>query len=249
MAKQTGLGAGLFLNGLNLSGDTQSVDIGKTAKSILQTGIDVFAPERAASQLDSELNWVSYFNPSRAHTELKKPPTNDVVGLYVTKMASIGAHAAGFVGMKTTYGFTRGNDGALTAKVNIPQTTNWLDWGLMLTAGQRTDTTGTNGTGVDFNNWGGGSAHGLQFYVQSVSVTGTSTTYKLQHSSDNGVGDPWADISGATQTFTAAATTRAGRVAVTGTIKRYLRLVTSGTFTNTVFAAMACVNVTDVSSI
>lgn len=247
MAKQSGLGAGLFLNGVDLSGDTQSVDMDKNGKLIEMTGINKLAFERAMTHLDSTLDWTSYFNPTNAHVELQKPPSSDVVGLYVTKLDTLGAHAAGFTGKRVTYNFSRGNDGSLTAKVSVPQSTNWADWGLTLTTGIRTDTAATNGTSVDFGSWGAPAAYGLRFYVQSLSVTGTSTTYKVQHSSDNGVGDAWADVAGATLTVTSGDTTRGGMVAVTGAVERYLRVVTSGTFTNTQFVAMACVNVTDMS--
>lgn len=62
----------------------------------------------------------------------------------------------------------------------------------------------------------------------------TSTTIKIQSSSDNGGADPWADII----TFTAVGTTvkTSERVEVTGNVERYLRCIstlTAGTGTIT----------------
>jgi hypothetical protein len=81
--------------------------------------------------------------------------------------------------------------------------------------------------------------------VQLVAFTGTSVTVKLQSSSDDGAGDAFSDVSGAT---TGALTTvGASRVAVTGSLERYLRVVTTGTFTVANFVVSVTRNATAVS--
>jgi hypothetical protein len=85
----------------------------------------------------------------------------------------------------------------------------------------------------------------LQAYLHVFSFAGTSVTVKLQESSDNGGGDAFADVTGGAFT---AATGRTWQRIATGTqnVKRYLRVVTTGTFSSAVFAVMVAYNRTAV---
>lgn len=91
------------------------------------------------------------------------------------------------------------------------------------------------------------TAFGAQFYLQVFSFTGTDATIKVQSSSDNGVTDAWADVTGGGFTQVTAGPT-VERIATSATleIERYLRVVTttSGGFTNLVFAVAAIPNET-----
>ncbi|WP_372352624.1 hypothetical protein [Streptomyces sp. KL116D] len=93
----------------------------------------------------------------------------------------------------------------------------------------------------------GAANFGLQAYLHVFAFTGTSVTVKLQESSDNGVGDPWADVTGGA--FTAATAIGAQRIETARglTVKRYLRAVSTGTFTSATFAVS--VNRNDVATI
>jgi hypothetical protein len=85
----------------------------------------------------------------------------------------------------------------------------------------------------------------LQAYLQVFSFTGTSVTVKIQESSDNAVGDAFADVVGGT--FTAATGRTAERIATAAiNVERYLRVVTTGTFSSAVFAVTAIRNDTSV---
>lgn len=138
---------------------------------------------------------------------------------------------------QVNYDPTRAADGSLTIQVQAQSTDYGLQWGKQLTAGKRTDTAATNGTGVDF---GAAWTNGLQAFLHVFSFTGTSVTVKLQESSDNGAGDAWADVTGGG--FTAATGRTAQRIAKTGSGERYLRVVTTGTFSSAVFAVTVVVN-------
>jgi hypothetical protein len=78
-------------------------------------------------------------------------------------------------------------------------------------------------------------AFGLIMFVHLFAFTGTSVTIKLQSSSDN-AGDAYADVTGATTSALSAA--RQGlRIATAAVdVERYLKVVTTGTFTNAQFA-------------
>ena len=70
------------------------------------------------------------------------------------------------------------------------------------------------------------SNDGGRFYYQVTDVEldgATNIRVTVQHSSDNGVSDPWADIDGG-PTVTAAPTAHMGTVAAGTTIERYVRV-------------------------
>lgn len=85
---------------------------------------------------------------------------------------------------------------------------------------------------------------GLQAYLQAFSLTGTSYTVTLQHSHDNGSTDAFAAITGAAFTAVSSAPTTERIATAAIEIKRYVRAVTTGTFTSGVFNVNACVNIT-----
>ena len=103
-----------------------------------------------------------------------------------------------------------------------------LDFGVLLTTGpKQTDASATNSTSVDQT---AGSSAGAVGYLQAVSIGSGTATVKIQSSTNNST---WSDLI----TFTAVTAQTSERVAVTGTVNRYVRVITTGTFTNLVFVA------------
>lgn len=250
MAKEHGLGAAFYLDGVDLSGDTQAVpNITKSLSPIPMTGIDKKAFERKGGVLDGNIQWTSYFNPTNAHLKLNDLPRTDVIASYFHKNDVLGTPVASLVAKQTSYDPTRGADGSLTASVSALSNQWWLDWGYSLTTGKRTDTAATNGSSVDFGDpTPGAYSFGLQAYLHVFAFTGTDVTIKLQQSSDNGVGDAWADVTGGA--FTAVTTAPlAERIATARNqaVERYLRLVTTGTFSSVQFAVSVALNVTEMT--
>lgn len=245
MGKESGLGARYFVDQYNLSGDTNELtNISKALNPLDITGIDKLAPERLSGKLMGNLAWTVHWNPTNAHVALRAVPRSDRVAAYYHR-ATLGVPVAAMVCKQVTYAPNRAEDGSIKATVSADSNATWLDWGLALTAGERTDTGATNGTGVDF---AAGSSFGLTAYVNVTAFTGTNCAITLQESSDNGVGDAWANVAGGAFTaFTAVGSQRL----YTGnqTVERYLRAVTSGTFTSITFAVMAVINRTDVSDL
>lgn len=223
MTKTNGLGDRLFVSGVELSGDTQSYLAGGGHAVLDVTGIDRSAMERIGGVRDGRITWSSYFNPARAHPVLKTLPTADVP-LTLLRSSALGAPAAVLVAKQIGYDGTRGADGAFTFALEA-QTTggDGLAWGVQLAPGTRTDTTATNGASVD-----GASATSVawRWSVALTALTGTTITVALQDSAD---GTTWAAVSGATVTRT---TVGQAVVAGTGTVRRYVRATTSGTFTS-----------------
>jgi hypothetical protein len=246
MAKQSGLGDNFYLDGYDLSGDTNSLSkISGGPKPIDVTGIDKSAFERLGGQRDGGMSWVSYFNDAALaeHPALSTLPTTDRIATYC-RGTTLGNSAAACVVKQLNYDGKRDNSGAFLFDIEIQANGYGLEWGRQLTAGKRTDTTATNGTSVDLGSASPG-AFGLQAYLQVFSFTGTSVTVKIQESSDNAVGDAFADVVGGT--FTAATGRTAERIATAAiNVERYLRVVTTGTFSSAVFAVMATRNDTSV---
>jgi hypothetical protein len=76
------------------------------------------------------------------------------------------------------------------------------------------------------------SAYGAQCYLQVTAFTGTSVTVEVEEAPDNST---WSALA----TFTAVTAAPAWqRVAVTGNVGRYLRVITTGTFSSATFAVM-----------
>lgn len=239
MTKQSGLGDNFYVDEFNLSGDIASLSsVSSPVATLPFTGIDKSAMERKHGIRDGSIEVVSYFNPTagQSHPVLRNPNSwGDRIVSYFRGTA-IGNPAASMVAKQVSYDGARGDDGSFTFTTQAQANAYGLDWGYQLTAGQRTDTAATNGSSVDQLTVSPG-AFGGQLYYHLFAFTGTSVTIKVQESSDNAVGDAFADVTGAT---TGALTAVGkGRIA-TGSInvERYVRLVTTGTFSNAVFAAM-----------
>lgn len=246
MAKQSGLGDALWISGYDLSGDTQQLNnISGGAAPIDVTGINKSAMERILGVRDGTIDATTFFNPTNGvgqlksvHERLSLLPTTDQTVTY-GRGTTLGAPAACLISKQLNYDMKRTSAGEVTFEVSAAANGYGLEWGVQLTAGQQTDTAAGNGAGVDF---AAASAFGLQAYLHVFAFTGTSVTVKLQESSDNGVGDAWADVVGGG--FTAASAIGTQRIATAGAlaVERYLRIVTSGTFTNAVFAVVVVRN-------
>jgi len=247
MAKESGLGANFYLDGIDLSGDTGAMtDISKSMGVSEDTGIDKLAPERLPAILSASMGWQSWWETTVSFPALKSSPSGDRVGTYFHR-AIIGSPAAFIVARQTDLKTKRDTKGGLSMDVSMMSDRSWLDWGLALTSGKRVDTTGTSGNGVDFGDPTPATySFGLQACLHVFALTGTNVAVKLQHSNDNGVGDPWADVTlGAFTSVTAVPGKERIQTARNLTVKRYLRAVSSGTFTSATFAVSAAINTTN----
>lgn len=233
MAKQTGLGMRCWVGGYNLSGDIGSIGrISGGPAALEMTDITESAPERQGGLRNGGIDFTAYFNPSagRAHPVLGALPRTDVI-VSAAAGALVGSPIASCQAVQIGYDGNRGNDGSYTLNVATNSDGFGVEWGELLTAGDRTDTGATaTGTGLDGT---ASTAFGLQAYLHVSAITGTSVTVRLQDSADNAT---FADITGAA--FTAATVVGGQRLAIanTATVRRYVRVATAGTFTVATFA-------------
>lgn len=245
MSKRTGLGMRCYVGGNNLSGDVGSLsNIGGGPKPLSVTGIDKSAFERVGGEIDGSIEFSAWFNPTGAHPILAALPTANVTTTVLVG-TSLGDPTASCVAKQIGYDGKRGKDGALTFGVKCLSNGYGVEWGIALTAGARTDTAGTAGTGVDLVDVS--TAFGWQAYLQVESVTGTSVTVTLEDSDNNAAYTPLTG--GAFTAVTPAAAPTAQRLAggSTDTVRQYVRATTSGVFSEAIFVVQFVRNLTAVT--
>jgi hypothetical protein len=233
VAKASGLGDELLIGGYQLSGDIQQINnISSPIATLDVTGINSSAHERITGLRDGNLAATTFFNVAagREHPVLKTLPTTDVHVMYM-RGTTLGNPSATLVSKQINYNGKRGNEGSFTFEVEAQANGFGLEWGQLLTAGLRTDTTATNGTSIDTT---ASASFGAQAYLQVTAFTGTSVTVTIQDSADN---SSFANVSGLA--FTAVSSAPGSeRISIsnTSTVRRYIRAITSGTFSSATFA-------------
>jgi len=237
--KSSGMGDQLWVGGYDLGASTNSlsrISGGPTPANL--TDITQSAYERKGGLRDGGMEIVSYWNPDAggSHAAYSPLPTADVIATYA-HTTLIGGPSANLVGKQLNYDGDHGQDGSFTLNVQADANGYGLQWAFQATAGKRTDASATAAAAVTALDQGSASpgAFGLVMWVHLFSLGSGTPTIKLQESSDNGA-DAYADVVGAT-TGALSSAPQALRVA-TGAIavERYLKVVTTGTFTNAVFA-------------
>lgn len=239
MSKQSGLGDQLFISGYDIGADINTISSLSTPKGMLPgTDITMSGMARIPGKADASGEFVSYFNDAtdQEHDALKGLPTADVHLMYL-RGAGLGSSGFGVVGKQVNYDAQRPDDGSLLFTTSVQGSAYAGDWGVQLTAGKVTHASAANVTSVDLGT--GSVAFGFQAYLQVFSLGSGTATVKIQESSDNGSGDAFADVTGGT--FTNVTTRTAERImsaSATLTVERYVRVVTTGTFTNLVFCVL-----------
>lgn len=240
MAKEHGLGAGLLISGYDYTGDVTKVeDIGGgPALTDAVTGIDKSAYERIGLLRDGRLNGTTWFNPAAnmSHDRLSLLPRTDGQAQYWHRQA-IARPVACITALQANYDGNRDKDGSFTFDWGHIANGFGLEWCTGLTAFKRTDTGATAGTAVDMTSaaFAGSSTFGLQAYLQVFSFTGTSCTVTIQESGDNGA-DTYANVTGGAFAAATGITFERIQTSRTLTVERYLKVTTSGTFTECTFA-------------
>jgi hypothetical protein len=237
MTKTHGLGAGLLVGGYDISGDIGSLSRIASPRSVLDvTDITQEAFERRLALKDGGIDFSAYFNPAtdRAHPVLSALPRTDAGVMYLHRRNTQGVMTACMVGKQLNYDPNRQQDGSLLFGVSTVANGFGLEWADLLSDGLSTHTEADEDPSVDD---GAGTAFGLQAYLQVIDFDGTDVTVAVQHSSDNGSTDAFADITGAVFTqVTAAPAWERVQTARDASIERYLRVATTGTFNSVTFA-------------
>ncbi len=227
MSKISGLGAGLIVDGIDISNGTASLDTIASPKGLLPaTGIDKSAQERLEGLLSGSMSTQVYFDPVGVHLAVKDLPSTDVV-VSVALPRGIGNMTAEMLAKQVNYGLNRTEDGGLTGPVGFESTGGvGIAYGVQLSTYLEDFTGAADTPSLDLT----GASTGGTLTVQCTEFTGTNVTIDLEESSDDGAGDAFAAVAGSTLTFTAVGGQRVDLPAAT-TVERYVLAAVAGTFT------------------
>lgn len=243
MAKESGVGIdALYIDGFDLSGDVGAIQtIAQRRAQLDVTGLNSAAMERLPGLEDGELTFNSWFNPTtpgQEHPVLSTLPTADRIVTYFHGSTVGTSPAAGLVGKQIDYQPARGADGSLALTTQVLGNGVGLDWGDMLTTGKQSF--GAAGAGTAFDYTTVSTAFGAVAYLQVFAVTGTSVTVAIQDSVDSTPGN-FSNITGLAFTAVTSGTGHAAQMLATGTtatIRRWVRINLTGTFSNATIAVM-----------
>lgn len=231
MAKQTGLGMRLYLQGYDLSGDVGAINTIRASTATLDvTSIDLSAMKRITGLRDGEISFNCFFNDAALaeHALLSTLPTTNVLAL-VLRGTTRGDACWALTAKQVNYDWNRAQDGSLTGTVQLIGAGGFaLETGELLVAktthASATDETALDGTAQ--------STSGAVGFLQHFSAASGTVEYDIEDSSDN---NTFANLLAFSDVATPYAPI-AQRVAVAGTVERYVRASTNGTFTTAVFA-------------
>lgn len=233
MTKQSGLGDQLFIGGYDIGADINAIgSLATPRESLPGTAITQSAMARLFGKRDAMAEFTSYFDDAtnQEHDALKSLPRTDVHLIYL-RGAGVGNEAFAIVGKQVDYSFNRGDDGSLILGTSVPPNGFGADWADQLTAGKVTHASGASTTAIDTT---ASASFGWQAYLQVFSVGSGTATITIEDSADN---VSFATLSGGVFTNATARTVeRLQSSSDTATVRRYIRVTSSGVFTNLVFA-------------
>ncbi len=232
MVKKNGLAQQFFIEGYDLSGDVGSLQEVSSPHAVLETPVlNKSGMVRVAGKSDGAISFNAWFNDAseQSFDSTKALPTVDSVTLYAIGGA-VNDAAAALVAKRIDYDWEEGADGSLElsitarAAAGIP-----LEWMVMLSAGKITHASATSSASRDDTS---STSKGLIGVVEIVDTDSGTPTIIIEDSANDA---SWATL----LSFTAVASgsePEAERKTVTGTIDRYLRITTTGSFSNCDFA-------------
>jgi hypothetical protein len=230
MAKKSGLGQQIFVHGYDLSGDVSAIDNASSPRELLDsTALNASAHERIMGLSDGNLAVSSWFNDAteQEHAAFKGLVTTDRILTWAFG-ATRGDVAACLVSKQMDYNGSRGADGSLSFSIDSQANGVSLDWCETLTTGKETHSSAGSSTSRDDS---AATSAGMVAYLEITDCDSGTPTVTIQESSDNGSSDAWATVLSFTAVGYASAPT-AERVTVSGAVERYLRITTTGTFSN-----------------
>ena len=233
MAKTNGLNVRLYVEGYDLSGDANALNgLGYTSELLDVTTLDVSAKKRIIGMVDGEISVDAFFDNAASHqhavwaSNSGKLPTADQ-DVLVPMGSAVGDPCVGMVSKEGSYSTTRSPGSAISASATYTTSDGaGLEFGVMLTAHDDTHSSAGSGTVLDS---GAATTNGAAGYLQIFSLASGSVTVKVQECASSG--GTYSDLI-TFSTVAAAAAPTAERLVMTGNVARYLKVTTTGTFSN-----------------
>ena len=236
MAITTGLNTRLYVEGYDLSGDANSLDGAGYNQTLLDTtGLNTEAVTRTTGLVEGNITFNGFFNNAtgQSHPVLSsnsgKLPSADQVVL-IPFGSAVGDPFAGLVSKEGEYNVSRSQGSVMTLTATYASEGIGTEFGDMLTAHE--DTHSSAGSGTVFDG-GASSSNGASGYLQVFSLASGSVTVKIQECSTSG--GSYTDMITFSTVASASAPT-AERLTMSGSVSQFLKVTTTGTFSNAVIA-------------
>ncbi len=228
MAKRAGMGQLLYSEGNDISNDIESFEVSSPRELLLATGINSSAVERLHGHGSARIAAVAFFNKdaARAHLTWRLPADGDK-HTTLLQSSAIGATAWAMIGKQVDYAGNREADGAF--KFDYESLGNNTPLDDCESFSPLTHSSATNGAAKDD---GAATTAGIIAYLHISNITGTSVAVTIQDSANGSSG--WATIL-TFSTVSDGSEPAAERKTATGTIRRHLRVVSAGTFSDAQF--------------
>jgi len=228
MAKINGLGVRIYANGYDLNTDVNALSgIGSTQTLLDVTPLSKSATERIIGLTDSTLTVNGWFDNAAgmSHDAFESIAGDSEV--IMTMGTSRGDAACGMVADQSSYNIDRSQGSAIATTVEFSTSDgNGLNWGVVLTDGpEQTDSSAANSASVDN---AASTSNGARAVISVESIASGSAVIKIQESTNDSA---WSDM----MTFSTVSARTSEATSMTGTVPRYLRVQTTGTFSNLVF--------------
>ncbi len=232
MAKSAPLTQRVYVQGLRISGDINTISAGCPRAMIEVNDLESAGVARILSHSDGVIDISAWFNDAtgQEHEALKGLPYTDVIWMWFLD-SNRDAECACLVSKQINYDANRNQDGSLSMAVQSLGTNTPLDWCKTLTAGEETHASATSSTS---RNDSAATSDGMIAYLEMREIDSGTPTILIEESSNNGAGDAFTTIVSFSAIADGAEPT-AERVTVTGAIEQYLRVTSTGTFVNADF--------------
>lgn len=232
MAKRSGLSQQFFAHGYDLSGDVGAVNSIVVSRADLDvTALNKTAHERLGGVADGTIDFTAFFNDAagQEHAALKGMPSTSVMWSWLMAGADSGGVGLSGTVQQMNYSSTRGRNGSMEmgAKGSARDGYPPIEEHTNVSPGKVTHASATSSASADA---GAGTTRGGIGFLQYFSRASGTPSFLIEHSTDNAA---WSTL----MTFagTGGVTAFGERKTVTGTVNRYLRATTTGTFTTAIF--------------
>ena len=228
MAKINGLGVRIYANGYDLNTDVNALSgIGSNQALLDVTSLSKSATERIIGLKDSTLSVNGWFDNA---TGMSHDAFESIAGdseVIMTMGTSRGDAACGMVADQSSYNIDRSQGSAIATTVEFSTSDGeGLNWGVVLTDGpEQTDSSAANSASVDN---AASTSNGARAVISVESIASGSAVIKIQESTNDSA---WTDM----MTFSTVTDRTSEATSMEGTVARYLRVQTTGTFTDLVF--------------
>jgi hypothetical protein len=225
MPKGSGLSQELFIGGNDTTGDVGTINNSASPRTTVPvTGINSTSVERVMTRADGLLEFGHYFNDAseQIHAALKGLPRTDVLLMWLTGN-SRGAPVQMFSAKQVNYDWTKGSDGSMTGVTRVETNCVPPEWGEILSS-VPAGIDGAYGAGSTSAVTDGGAATsaGAMAQLQLHNITGGANSVVLVQDSADGCS--FSTII-TFSTVSTGAEPAAERKEVSGTIRRYLRIL------------------------